>query len=185
MLQTIRLHVTACALGLAALGAPLSAQVSADGSVGLLGLRATTLEYDGREDAGNFFGLGGELLLNGRWVGVAQAEFLQASSLSEDAVNSAFGLMGGLGVRLGIPGLSILTVDVMGYGGYAQLSYNNGNADFTDASPQFGFGLTPRLRITERLAVALPFRVLSGSDVGEGTAINRTDVGVVGWLRLF
>ena len=171
---------------LSAAAAPAAAQLAASGSVGALGLRATSMEYDGFADAGNFLGAGVELLVNGRLVCVAQAEMLEVSSLSGDgaAVNSGFALTGGLGIRLGIPGLERVSVDLMGYGGYAQLSYDNGST-FTDASPQFGFGLTPRLQLMNRLAITLSARVLNGADAGEGTAINRTDFGIGGWFRVF
>lgn len=175
----------AVALGLlSAAAVPVAAQLPVSGSIGVLGIHATSLEYDGNSDAGTFLGLGGELVLIGRVVGVAQAEMLQPSSLSGDAVESGFALMGGLGIRLGIPGLSRASVDLMGYGGYAQFSYD-GVGTFTDASPQFGIGLRPRLQLTDRLAFTLSARVLRGADVGEGTAINRTDFGIGGWFRVF
>ena len=175
----------AAALGLlSAAAAPVAAQLAASGSIGALGLHSTSLEYDGNSDAGNFVGVGVELLVNRRVVGVAQAEMLQASSLSSAAVSSGFALMGGLGIRLGVPGLERASVDLMGYGGYAQISYDAGNT-FTDASPQFGVGLTPRLQLTNRLAITLSARVLSGTDAGEGTAINRTDFGIGGWFSVF
>lgn len=184
MLKSLVLPLAAALGVLSAAAAPVAAQLAASGSIGAVGLHATSLEYDGHSDAGNYLGVGVELLVNRRVVGVAQAEMLQASSLSNAAVKSGFALMGGLGIRLGIPGLERASVDLMGYGGYVQFSYDNGST-FTDASPQFGFGLTPRLQLTNRLAITLPARVLIGSDVGEGTAINRTDFGIGGWLSVF
>jgi hypothetical protein len=174
----------AAALGLLSAAAPVAAQTT--GSIGALGLRATSLEYDGFSNAGDFAGVGAELVVNRRLVGVAQAEMLQVSSLSGEgaALDSGFALMGGLGIRLGLPGHERVSVDLMGYGGYAQLSSDAGGT-FTDASPQFGFGLTPRLQLTNRLAITFSARVLSGADIDEGTAINRTDFGIGGWFRLF
>lgn len=178
---------TLATLATIATASPAAAQLEARGSVGALGLRALTLEFDGNEDTGNLFGIGGELLLNRRWVGVAQAEFLQTSSLAEasESVNSAFALMGGLGVRLGVPGVERMTVDLLGYAGYAQIDYSAVGSDFTDASPQFGVGITPRFALSDRVAITLAVRTLVGSEVGEGSAINRTDVGLGGWVQLF
>ncbi len=83
-----------------------------------------------------------------------------------------------------MPGLERVSADLMGYGGYAQFSSANGTS-FTDASAQLGFGPTPLLQLTHRLAISLSARVLSGLGVGEGTAVNRTDLGIGGWVRLF
>jgi hypothetical protein len=184
MRMSLVLPLAAVAGLLSATAAPVTGQLSASGSIGALGLHASSIEYDGFSDAGNFFGVGGELLVNRRLVGVAQGEMLQASSLSTSAVSSGFAVMGGLGIRFGIPGIERASVDLMGYGGYAQFSYEGGGT-FTDASPQFGFGLTPRFRLTNRLALTLSARVLSGADAGEGTAIDRTDFGIGGWFRVF
>jgi len=51
--------------------------------------------------------------------------------------------IGSLGYRLQVPSLPRLSLDLLAHAGYAQVMYNNGNADFTDASPQVGVGIAP------------------------------------------
>ena len=174
----------ACLVGLPS-GAAAQGRISGS----LLGLytHAPTLEYDGRELSGAFYSVGGELVLNDRFVGRAQIDVLSTGSLSGSGAANAtggLGIIGSLGYRLNFSALPALSLDLLGHGGYAQVTYENGS-EFTDASPQFGFGIAPHLSFGERLALTMSLRILNGADVGEGTAINRTDVGIGGRLTVF
>lgn len=166
--------------------APTLAQSVVSGSGSVLYTHATTLEYDGYALAGASFSVAGDLVVTDRWVGRVQFDALQPATLTGDDaehVTGGFALVGSLGVRFAIG--SRVSVDLLGHAGYAQLSYTNNGIDFMDASPQVGAGIAPHIRLTNRLAVTLSLRSLVGSDIGEGTAINRTDIGIGGRLRVF
>ena len=179
----------AALFALALVPASVSAQDQAVAGSGLLLYsHAPTIEFDGDSYAGASLSAAGELVLQSRWVGRVQVDILQASSLSgpdAERVTGGLAFIGSLGYRFRLAGLPRFSLDLLGHAGYAQVTYNNGNADFTEASPQFGVGVAPHVAVTERLGVTLSLRMLQGTAVGEGSAINRTDVGVGARLRLF
>lgn len=163
--------------------------MTAEGHGMLLYTHALTLEYDGNSQTGGAFSVAGDIALRGRFVGRAQLDILNPGSLSGDNaenVQSGLAFVGSLGYRWQPAGPSRYSVDILGHAGYSQVTYaTTGTTEFTDASPQFGFGVAPHVNFTDRLAVSFQFRFLRGADVGEGTAINRTDIGFGGRLTLF
>lgn len=149
---------------------------------------APTLEFGNGSYSGSGIAIAGDLLLGPRWVGRVQADMLQASSLSgpdAERVRGGLAFVGSLGYRLRFPTVPRLSIDLLAHFGYAQVTYNNGNADFTDASPQAGVGIAPHISMSDRFGITFAVRTLKGSAVGEGTAINRTDISVGGRLALF
>jgi hypothetical protein len=169
-----------------AASSPVGAQAS--GAVSALVTYAPSLQYDGETSTGVAYSVAGDIALLDRWIGRAQFDLLQASSLEEplsDRVTGGWALVGSLGRRLGIPGVSRLHLDVLASGGIAMLDYTTGGNDFSDASPQFGVTIAPHVGITDRLDVTFSLRHLQGADVGEGKSITRTDLGFGARLRIF
>jgi hypothetical protein len=168
---------------------PVAAQAPArvSGAVSGLFTIAPTLEYDGDADSGNYLSLSGELALDSRWVGRMQFDLLNAGSVegaSFGTVESGWAVIGSLGYRLHLGASDKFTLDLLGSGGMAAITITGVNTT-SDASPQFGFTIAPHWQVTEKLAATFSFRVLQGAEVGMGSAINRTDVGVGLRMRLF
>lgn len=180
--------VLVAAIALTSAPSVASAQSDLSGSGLILYTAIPTLEFDGDTYSGSATTLAGEVVIQRRWVGRFQIDILQAASLSgpsADRVQSGLAIIGSLGYRLLIEKMSWLTIDLLGHAGYAQVTYDNGSSEFTDASPQIGVGIAPHVAVTDRLSVTFSARTLMGSAVGEGTAINRTDIGVGAKLTLF
>jgi hypothetical protein len=173
---------------LAAAPAAAGAQGGTSANAMILYGQAPTLEFGDDSYSGGGIAIAGDILVADRWVGRVQADLLQASSLDgpdAERVRGGLAFIGSLGYRFRFASLPKLSLDLLGHAGYAQVTYNNGNADFTDASPQVGVGIAPHWAMSDRFGLTFSVRTLQGSAVGEGTAINRTDFGVGGRLALF
>lgn len=180
--------VAVAASALALTASPARAQGGASGNAMILYGHAPTLEFGDDSYSGGGIALAADVLVGNRWVGRAQVDLLQASSLDgpdAERVRGGLAFVGSLGYRFTFASLPKLSLDLLGHAGYAQVTYNNGNADFTDASPQVGVGIAPHWALSERFGLSFSVRALQGSAVGEGTAINRTDFGLGGRLALF
>jgi hypothetical protein len=191
-----RLRRTALALASVAVAASalvitasaVRAQDGPSGNAMILYGHAPTLEFGDDSYSGGGIVLAADVLVGNRWVGRAQVDLLQASSLDgpdAERVRGGLAFIGSLGYRFRFPTLPKLSLDLLGHAGYAQVTYNNGNADFTDASPQVGIGIAPHWAMSDRFGLTFAVRTLKGSAVGEGTAIHRTDLGIGGRLALF
>lgn len=182
------LRAAAAMAALALLPALGAAQMNVEGGGMLLYTHAPVLEYDGGSLSGGSISAACDLLFRGRIVARGQVDILNAESLSgdnADAAQSGLALVGSLGYRLSPSRTPRVTIDLLAHVGYAQVTYEAGASELTDASPQFGFGVAPHVALTDRLGLSFQLRYLRGAPVGEGSAINRTDLSLGARLALF
>ncbi|MEM6929695.1 MAG: hypothetical protein AAF602_22335 [Myxococcota bacterium] len=145
------------------------------------------IAWDGDRYTGVYLGGIAEMSWK-RFVGRGQLDLALPGTFSGPGTfffDRAGGLVGSLGVRLGVLEEAGFGVDLMASAGGAWLFYEAPPDRFGDGSPQLGFTIAPRWVVVKPVAVTASFRHLVGANVGGGSAITRTDLGLGVMLRVF
>ncbi|MEN0065778.1 MAG: hypothetical protein AAGA48_26805 [Myxococcota bacterium] len=157
------------------------------GGVGLHITGSPRIAWDGDRFTGGYFGGIAEMSWK-RFVGRGQLDLALPGTFGGPGtflLDNAGGLVGSLGVRLGVLEQTGVGVDLMASAGGAWLFYDAGPDRFGDGSPQLGFTVAPRWVVAKPIAVTASFRHLAGANVGRGSAISRTDLGLGVMIRVF